>query len=788
MVAQAARASRGDVGVENMEKRLSPLFEYLRMRYEQDSQNEDDSDVIHAVVSCGRQALEAACGGFHDAKALVFDAFFFAWVSHAPSVGVIPGDPFAARSSWRLSLKQFQAAVEELNLRHELRNKLRRVPDTVSRKIIALLDDSLLSSSDEVDARNEDSFRQAATEMDEETSPKSECAGPSSHDAEHDIEVVLETVQQATRDDLFTRAQLAGTTLMCSEQYQESRVARRSEATDSINAERELVAMLNRIGGDADATWKQDARAFALELVKLLLTSPEMTLSRLARVASTNASQKPFLLSAFSAQPGIIRMRLEPHEPPRMLMELAHLLHKPPAELKGFHSLKGLKALTEALCQPQDVLSDATDNGGRFGHRRLVVPSRSQLDHRHVLLFIVIPALSLTVDETDSEFEFWALRILQTLLTGFREEETGDIETPFACSPSGTRLLRASYPGSILLALASRIDSRSGNVAERTRELAARLLRCCVIALNSDNLHGDENLSTLVSLAHADAEAATRLTWHTRMIMEPLMLRVREIHLTPTQSPPSAPSLRPMDDVRMTAAAIADLILLCALQLLRGADVMDLIWGNRGADGHLKERIERIQNCLRSPIQLRGALLEACVTLLPRLTAREFDVVLRDVLPRLLSFIQGAPDGDEGSCKPIVMDFLTRVLLTQMLNSGRSRDMETLSRQLAITATMDGVLSATDGALHTDIEFLAVAFHNLRCISVTLSQMTTNSSTKTGDILLNAALELAGKLCNNVGMVSEVTQLFEACPDEKCKQHVLAVCNAKGAEDVHRSR
>ena len=129
MVARNARAGLRDVGVQNLEKRLGPLFEYLRMRYDRDAENEDDSDVIRAVVSCGREALEAARGWFHDSKALVFDAFFFAWVSHAPSIGVTPGDPFTARSLWRLSLKQFEAAVRELNLGRELRDTLRRVPD-----------------------------------------------------------------------------------------------------------------------------------------------------------------------------------------------------------------------------------------------------------------------------------------------------------------------------------------------------------------------------------------------------------------------------------------------------------------------------------------------------------------------------------------------------------------------------------------------------------------------------------------------------------------------------------
>jgi hypothetical protein len=784
MVARNARAGLRDVGVQNLEKRLGPLFEYLRMRYDRDAENEDDSDVIRAVVSCGREALEATRGGFHDAKALVFDAFFFAWVSHAPSIGVTPGDPFTARSLWRLSLKQFEAAVRELNLGRELRDTLRRVPDAASQKIIALLDESLFSSGDEASDDDEGVSRRAKTETDERTSLKSEDAGPSSHEVAHDVDFLLESVRQAARDDLFTCAKLAGTSLLCSERYQESREKRRSEASDTNDADRELVAVLNRIRGDADAASNRDAGALAVELVQLLLTSPETTLTRLVRVASTNTSQASLLLSAFFAQPGIVRMQMNPSEPPRMLMELARLLHKPPAELKGSHALEGLKTLIEALCQPRQALSDANDDGERFGKRRLALPSRSQLDHRHVLLFIVIPALSLTVDETDSEFEFWALRILQTLLTGFDGDKTGNAETPIECSPSGTRLLRATYPGSMLLAMASRIDSRSRSVAERTRELAARLLQCCVAALNSSSLDREEDVSTLESLAHADAEAATRLTWHTRMLMETLMRRVREIRPTPTRSPPAAPSLGPEDDVSATASALADVILLCATQFLRGDDIMDLIHGNRSADGNLKEIIERVRDCSGSSSELRRALLEACTTLLPRLTAREFDVVLQEALPRLLGSVQEAPEGDQGSCGPLVVDFLTRVSLAQMEISGKNRDIETVSRQLASAATRVNEASATDGEHHTDVDFLATAFHNLRCVSVVLSQMTTHSSEKARDILLNVALELAGKLCDNERMVSEVAQLFEACPDERCKQHVLTVCDTKGGRNA----
>merc|ERR1712216_337574 len=136
------------------------------------------------------------------------------------------------------------------------------------------------------------------------------------------------------------------------------------------------------------------------------------------------------------------------------------------------------------------------------------------------------------------------------------------------------------------------------------------------------------------------------------------------------------------------------MILLCATQFLRGDDMMDLIHGIRSADGNLKDIIERVRDCSGSSLQLRRALLEACATILPRLTAREFDVVLREALPRLLGFVQGAPEGDQGSCGPLVVDFLTRVALVQMESSGKNRDIETVSRQLASAATRDNDASA----------------------------------------------------------------------------------------------
>ena len=99
-----------DVGVVNLETRLGPLFEYLRYRSgaceDDGGRPDDDEETLDVVASAATDALEAARGGSHDAKELLMDALFFAWVSSVPSVAV-PCDPFSARSKWRLSTKQF---------------------------------------------------------------------------------------------------------------------------------------------------------------------------------------------------------------------------------------------------------------------------------------------------------------------------------------------------------------------------------------------------------------------------------------------------------------------------------------------------------------------------------------------------------------------------------------------------------------------------------------------------------------------------------------------------------
>ena len=48
-----------------------------------------------------------------------------------------------------------------------------------------------------------------------------------------------------------------------------------------------------------------------------------------------------------------------------------------------------------------------------------------------------------------------------------------------------------------------------------------------------------------------------------------------------------------------------------------------------------------------------------------------------------------------GSCGPLVVDFLTRVVLMQMESSGKNRDIETVSRQLA-NALRRGTMTVVD--------------------------------------------------------------------------------------------
>ena len=109
-------------------------------------------------------------------------------------------------------------------------------------------------------------------------------------------------------------ASIAGGVLLCSERFRGARDATRRDATDDDRAtvDRELIAALNRVGGDAKAPASRDVDAFASEVTRCLASSPEVTVSRLVRTAATNASQVPFLVLAFEKQPGIAKTRLGP--------------------------------------------------------------------------------------------------------------------------------------------------------------------------------------------------------------------------------------------------------------------------------------------------------------------------------------------------------------------------------------------------------------------------------------------------------------------------------------------
>ena len=392
-------------------------------------------------------------------------------------------------------------------------------------------------------------------------------------------------------------------------------------------------------------------------MTRCLASSPEVTVSRLVRTAATNASQVPFLVLAFEKQPGIAKTRLGPDQPPLLLAEIARTFRNPPAELRGARELEGLRRFTTALLRAGG--SRHPDDAWSFGER-LASPRRSQLDPREVLLIIVIPALRDSASEQRSPLlEYEILRILNALLT-----DTDDDRDDVSLSPEGVQLLRATYPGGVLFGLAASVDAGIGSPA-KTRDLASGLLRSCVEALRVTlSTSGRESQSVIMSLAHADAAAATRISWRTRIVMEPLMCEIRKLAPDPHRSVPRGELV----GEGASAAAFSDVLALCASRHLDAVEVMKQLQGHQEPRKELRHRIKCIQNAAESPSLLRCALLEACASTLPGLTAKEFTVVLLGILPRVLSFASGDESMSAIPSQALVMDFLTRVLLLSLIH------------------------------------------------------------------------------------------------------------------------
>mmetsp|Transcript_22597 Transcript_22597/g.55805 ORF Transcript_22597/g.55805 Transcript_22597/m.55805 type:complete len:1024 (-) Transcript_22597:142-3213(-) len=647
-----------------------------------------------------------------------------------------------------------------------------------------------------------------------------------------DVASAVESVRRAVHECALGD-RLTGSMLLCSSRFHASRSAMRvMDKSRRTAAERELIAILNRLtGGDS---WPPGAneqrhantsssvaaedtnnRGLAAELLSPLLMAPQMTFSRLVHIAAKHSPQAPCLLSAFSTQPCVARLQLAPLEPPLILTALARVLRKPPSELRGLNQLAGINNFTVALLQQkQSVLPtrggesaarEAQGGGVVFG-QSLAIPRRSHLDTREALLVTVLPALSTASfwqtnfgnekDVGSGEGQFRALEILRSLFIGESANaadaadatangSTG-LEVDPRLSPSGVKLLKATFPGGSLLALASYVDSMRADkiglfppacgssavgsnpeaseasssraAPKRTRDLATRLLRSCVKALDRSLFSGRHVSTTVVkgwasilaSLAAADAAAATQLSWHTRLLLEPVMGKARKLHTHPLRTAPAAPSpegkgfgwvvvkatttLRDDDtgDVARVAVAFADIIRLCSIRTLRASDVMDHIRGRKqqqkhaaavpgGGDGD--EGLERplgteavldgiataIRENAESPSTIRSGLLMACVMTLPTCTMKEFGIVLREILPQVVLLISRGGSYEEetksrgggGGITPssttisiaqFVVDLLTRVFLMHVASVTRREPkhnhINILARQLATAAVV----------------------------------------------------------------------------------------------------
>ena len=857
----------------NLEGRLNAAFEYLNY-FVPVAVDISSSTVKEAwrekhrnlFLSAVKDALEAARGGLFDARNLVLDALFFAWVKDMPVV--VPCDPFLACRKWRISTHLFAWLVKELGLEANLKHKLHSIPELAYRHLALELGKNDGSSQLFVHEGEGGDVHLKTNKLGNHSSALTapvygtrgvalstckQCINKweqlrGSPVTAFDVSHAMNHFQQAVRD-CEQSGRLTGSLLLCSSRFHASRRAVRVEESRQATVECNLIAVLNKVTVDPWPQNKQGRAKYSaadakdtlltVKLLDPLLVAPKITLSRYVLTAAKYSTQAPYLLSVLAAQPGLAGLQLDPTQPPLLMIVLAQILLNPPSELRRYHQLLGIMKFAVALFQRKDGLKRRElaleakgtrhENQIDFG-QPLAFARRSHLDPREGLLTTVLPSLSSGFHWQSGDNqkdggglngskggEFRALEILYSLLT--EEDPTGTLGHPL--SPSGLNLLKATFPGGLLLALAQYIDhwdvdrtksafSRSPSnddmlraAPERINDLATSLLRSCVQALREDRLVVDRRRSAtdslessvLLSLAAADAAAATRLTWHARLMLEPALREVRKRHPTRIRAPSSVSTLFDRSYISResrVAFAFADLIRLCSTSAVHTAEVVNQLQGGETREAersveylntkYIVDLIDAVRSTDSSDL-LRSALLTACVWTLPKCTMKEFHAVLRDFLPKILLFIRGTRakdfkvqhqgqvphDDAEIIAQQLVMNFLTRVLLTTVsgleahaliAKSRRAIEtVQTLSRQLATAVNtniieLDRETSSVQGA--------TLALQNLKCLATTLlriEKLPEGLYNGSEDVLLSAVLQQVGGLHWSC-MRREVMKLF----------------------------
>mmetsp|Transcript_7760 Transcript_7760/g.34209 ORF Transcript_7760/g.34209 Transcript_7760/m.34209 type:complete len:834 (-) Transcript_7760:2201-4702(-) len=811
---------QADVDGTNCERRMAPWFDYLR-------RHASESSGKTATLSLGN-ILEASRGGFRDTKSLLFDALFFAWVNQMSLA--VHDDCFLDKVGWKLTTTQFARAVEVLGVEKLLLVKLGDVPQYIARHLKAELE----GIRSELQLHKSSRIKELKGKVSQDRFPHG-----SSVDKCMSTEVTLckramrmwlqlnmmtlavsdsVTIKNNTRRALTECKEcgrMTGALLLSSDRFQTARISFRNfDQKDSRR--QELISILNQITDDdshvANPRRNNDHTIIVDSLWDHFYVDPEGFLIHLLSIARKHSSQASMILSGISHLPGLSAYRLQPERPVSILTALSRMFRKSISEssnvsrLMSSHKADGLHRIALWLIQkPRASLITASSD--IFGYA-LGTPFRAGMDPREALLTNILPALL-----SNSASSWCALKMLYSMLYACDVIKDGDAKL----SSRGIKLLQATFPGGILLALASclessntgdRLDSSyhlslTRSFHERSLDLPARLLRDCVEEL----AHRHSQLSTPVlhSLTECDDIAQAKASWHVRLLLEPILQKVRGNSSSSTKrenlgscelsSEGSLEAARQHSGVLKLAKSLADLIKLNQLRVFETLNFGEMLTGTEPRapkqDRQKMEIISRKIEILRSTKtvgEFRCALLMACAAKIPYLTAEEMDSLFHGFLTELVVHISIWKVKARENSEQIVIDLLSRVLRFKANEMNREvrpvdyLEMENLSRHLA-TKAVDTYTKLISNERSKGSSTAVKKLRILRSLQTALREVVLIESEKEYtakpiSILLNACLRLMGELMLE-GLANELMEMFRDFPEHECKQRIMCICSVQ---------
>jgi len=427
--------------------------------------------------------------------------------------------------------------------------------------------------------------------------------------------------------------------------------------------EKEMVKVMNRINCEKEISVKE-ALKFSRSLLPLKLSSPAKFTQLLLHYAAENSSNMPLILSAAYNSPGLIELEF-------FIRAFRDLVGMKP------HLLTALNVFTASLFNA-NMARMHTDGNGNY--------DTSLFDPREGILYVVLPLLHSSHESSVVEFAIHLLRDIT--IDGTQFDYT---------------LVFRTYPGSILLSLASVVNARSADdgYSERVRELASSTLSVYVDRF--EQLVKEERIHLtkhgLESIERLRSVATRHLDWDTRLRIEPvLQYGIRKRDVVNEKPPPSlnckfdSVTLR-IKNVLVDIFCISrsgDEVLLRVVRVLFPFEE-EVTEGEEEIVSNIdvslvefRSIIEEVAGKYRD--HLNVALLWASSEVFPRCTFSEVQRIVFGLFPKLLSqFAVMSYNRNARTCKDeMETDGITLDLFVKVIKTTRNTtDIGILTRQLA---------------------------------------------------------------------------------------------------------